>query len=203
MRFLCRHVRSALLALTCSCAGAVALAQSSSVPSPACREIIRRFDLIAADAGSLERNNALFSAADKGCLPFARRLLDAGASLAARDRFGAMPLAHAARAGHKALVDLFLAEGAAIDARNLAGATALYAAADNDRAPIAGLLLEKGADPNLPGRSGVTALAAAAYRGNDRIIADLIAHGAKPDAADATGKAPIIYAAARGFTPVV
>ena len=54
-----------------------------------------------------------------------RRLLDAGASLEARDRLGAMPLAHAARAGHVALVELFLANGAPIDARNLAGATAL------------------------------------------------------------------------------
>ena len=49
----------------------------------------------------------LFSAADSGCVPLARRLIDAGASLAARDRLGAMALARAARAGHVALVELF------------------------------------------------------------------------------------------------
>jgi ankyrin repeat protein len=51
----------------------------------------------------------LFAAADSGCLPLARRLLDAGASLAARDRLGAMALARAARAGHVALVDFLVA----------------------------------------------------------------------------------------------
>jgi hypothetical protein len=49
--------------------------------------------LIAAEAGSLERTTALF------CAPLALRLLDAGATLDARNRFGAMPLAHAAHAG--------------------------------------------------------------------------------------------------------
>ena len=55
-------------------------------------------------------------------MPLARALLAAGASLEARDRLGAMALARAARAGHVALVELFLARGAAIDARNLFGA---------------------------------------------------------------------------------
>src|SRR5690242_3349810 len=114
-----------------------------------------------------------------------------------------MPLAHAARAGHLALVDLFLAEGAAIDARNLAGATALYAAVENDRLPVVARLLAKGADPSLTGRSALTPLAAAAYNGNDRIVAALLAHGVSPDAPDSTSKTPILYAAARGFTPVV
>jgi hypothetical protein len=49
--------------------------------------------------GSLERTTALFSAADAGCAPLALRLLDAGATLDARNRFGTMPLAHAAHAG--------------------------------------------------------------------------------------------------------
>jgi uncharacterized protein len=194
--------------LACLLAAAPVRAQQAApehaaIESPACRELDRQFALNDADGGGLKLNTALFSAADKGCLPLAQRLLDAGASLEARDRFGAMPLAHAARAGHRPLVELFLAKGAAIDARNLAGATALYAAAENDRTPIVALLLAKGADPNLPSRSELTPLAAAAYNGNDRIVADLLAHGAGPDAADATGKPPLVYAAARGFTPVV
>src|SRR5262249_54011052 len=138
-------------------------ASPPTVQSPACRERTRQFDLIAAQAGSLERNTALFAAADAGCEPLARRLLDLGASLAARHRFGAMPLAHAARAGHLPLVVLFLDRGAAIDARNLAGATALYAAAESDRLPVVALLLAKGADANLTARSDLTPLAAAAY----------------------------------------
>jgi hypothetical protein len=178
-----------------------AFVQERSVPSPACRELARRVE--GADAGALELNAGLFRAAATGCLPVARRLIEAGASLAARDRLGAMPLAHAARAGHTAVVEFFLAKGAAIDARNLVGSTALFGAAENGQQPVVALLLAKGADPNLPGRSDVTPLAAAAFRGNDGAAAELIAHGARPDAADATGKAPIVYAAARGFTAVV
>ena len=96
--------------------------------APTCRELERRLDLIKPEAKSTELNLVLFAAADSGCLPLARRLLDAGASLAARDRLGAMTLARAARAGHVALVDFLVARGAPLDARNLAGATALYAA---------------------------------------------------------------------------
>ena len=210
MRIPRRHVRASLLAVAGFFAAGLALAQESSTvpstaptPSQACRELARRVDLTAAEAGSIERNAALFSAADAGCLALARRLLDAGASLLARDHLGAEALAHAAHAGHRDLVGFFLAQGAAIDARNLVGATALYSAAESDRGPTVLLLLAKGADVNLTGRTDLTPLAAAAYNGNDRVVAALLERGAKPDARDTTGKAPILYAAARGFTAVV
>src|ERR1700704_5163429 len=117
------RVRAGLVVAAGMLAVSPAFAQERSVLSLACRELARRVDLIAADAGSLELNAALLRAADAGCVPVARRLIEAGASLAARDRLGAMPLAHAARAGHSALVELFLAQSAAIAARNLVGAT--------------------------------------------------------------------------------
>jgi uncharacterized protein len=195
-------VRSVLcvagLALACLCAAEPVRAEVAS-----CRELERKFDLIKADLVSVQRNAALFAAADAGCEEFARRLLAGGGSLEARDRLGAMPLAHAARAGQRALVELFLAEGAQIDARDLAGATALWAATDSERQASVALLLAKGADPNLPGRSGVTPLAAAAFKGNDRIVEQLLARAADPNVVDATGKAAMTYAAARGFLAIV
>jgi len=121
-----------------------------AVEAATCRELERKFDLIKADIVSIQRNSALFAAADAGCEEFARRLLAAGASLAARDRLGAMPLAHAARAGQRALVELFLTKGAQIDGRNISGSTALYLAAENERQATVALLLAKGADPDLP-----------------------------------------------------
>ncbi len=188
----------AALALACLC-----VAQPLRAEVASCRELERKFDLIEADLVSVQRNAALFAAADAGCEEFARRLIMGGASLEARDRLGALPLAHAARAGQRALVELFLASGAPIDARDLAGATALWAAADGERQASVALLLAKGADPNLPGRSGVTPLAAAAFKGNDRIVEQLLARTADPNAVDATGKAAITYAAARGFLDIV
>ena len=91
-----------------------------------CGEIARNYELIKADAVSVQTNLALFAAADRGCNDLAHKLLDSGASLLARDRRGAMPLAHAARSGQIRLVEFFLAKGAPIDARNVDGGGALF-----------------------------------------------------------------------------
>src|SRR5689334_8966484 len=97
--------RSFGLILACAVAAAPARAQQPPPERrpepPACRELERQFTPTEAAAGPLELNVALVASADKGCLTLARRLLAAGASLSARDRLGAMPLAHAARAGHR------------------------------------------------------------------------------------------------------
>jgi uncharacterized protein len=184
-------------------AQAALAAPAGVAAAPTCRELERRLDLVRPEANPTQLNLVLFAAVDSGCMPLARRLLDAGASLSARDRFGAMALARAARAGHAALVEFFLGQGAPIDARNLAGATALYAATENERQATVALLLARHADPNLPGPSGVTPLAAAAFKGNGRIVDALIANGADPDVMDATGKAAMTYAAGRGFALIV
>src|ERR1700730_4580921 len=109
------------------------LSPAHAVENAKCRELERRFDLIKADIGFYQLNSALFSAANMGCQELAQTLLSAGASLEARDRLGAMPLAHAARAGQRAMTELLLAKGAQIDSRNISGATALYLAAENER----------------------------------------------------------------------
>jgi uncharacterized protein len=197
------RVRSAVFFAGLVLAGLFAAAPAQAIEAATCRELERKFDLIKPDMVSVQLNSALFSAADAGCEEFARRLLASGAAPEARDRLGAMPLAHAARAGQRALVELLLAKGAPIDARDLAGSTALYGAAENERPATVALLLAKGADPNLPGRSGVTPLAAAAFKGNDRIVEQLLTRAADPNAVDATGKAAITYAAARGFAEIM
>ncbi len=199
-----------LIAATASLAAALSLAGIGAVvsapataPTVTCGELERRFDLLKGDITSAQLNTALFAAAEGGCLPLARRLLEAGASLEARDRLGAMPLLRAARAGRTAMVELFLARGAAIDARNLDGVTALYGAAMSERHAVVAVLLAKGADPNLTGPAGVAPLGVAAFKGNGRVLDLLLARGADPNAVDATGKSAITYAAARGFAEIV
>src|SRR5262249_16827025 len=145
-----------------------------------CGDIERSYDMIKADAVSMQVNIALFAAADRGCEPLAKKLITSGGSVRARDRRGAMPLAHAARGGHERLAAFCLAEGAPIDARNVDGGTALFAAAEGEKHSTVALLLDQGADPNLTGRSGLTPLIAAAFKGNDRIVEALLAHGADP-----------------------
>ena len=181
-------MRSLRRILACALSLAAFAALAAARAEEDCGEIERNYQLIKTEAVSVQTNTALFAAADRGCEALARKLLDAGASLLARDRRGAMPLAHAAREGRVRLVELFLADGAPVDARNVDGGTALFAAAEGQKHSTVALLLDKGADPNLAGRSGLTPLMAAAFKGNDRIVEILLAHGAETSARDATGK---------------
>ena len=178
-------------------------AAALAADSERCQELGRKLQAAKPQISAIEISLALFSAADANCIALATDLLDHGASVDARDRFGARPLSHAARFGHLEMVDLLLARGAPIDARNLAGATALYFAADGGRLSVAQRLIERGADVNLTGRSGISPVAAAAYAGSDAIVEALIAHGADERVADDTGKPPIVYAAARAKLDIV
>lgn len=182
----------------CSITIAVLSAASAAgaADSERCQELGRRFEIAKPQITAIEVSLTLFSAVDANCIALASELLDHGASVDARDRFGARPLSHAARSGHLEMVDLLLARGAPIDARNLAGATALYFAAEGSHPPVAQRLIERGADVNLVGRSGVSPVSAAAYAGNDAIVEALLARGADERAPDETGKPPIVYAAA-------
>jgi len=168
-----------------------------------CQEQEQAYAQIKPTATPLEINAALFSAADKGCAALARQLLQDGASLQARDRFGAMALSRAAKAGQAEIVGLFLEHGAPIDARDLDGSTALYLAAENNKREAVATLISHGADVNLPGRSGIAPLAAAAYSGRADLVGLLLDHGADINAVDGTGKSAICYAAGRGFPDVV
>jgi ankyrin repeat protein len=189
--------------------GAIAVAILSAAPtahaaeSQRCEELARRFETAKPQITAMEVSLTLFAAVDRDCITLATELLDAGASLDARDRIGARPLSHAARFGHLDMVDLLLARGAPIDARNLAGATALHFAAEGGHAAVAQRLIERGADVHLAGRSGISPLGAAAYAGSDAIVEALLAHGADARTPDQTGKPPVVYAAARARLEIV
>ena len=182
----------------CSIVSAVLSAASvaSAVDTERCQELGSRFEATKSQITAIEVSLMLFSAVDGNCMALVTELLDHGASVDARDRFGARPLSHAARFGHLSMVDLLLSRDAPLNARNLAGATALFFAVEGNHTPVAQRLIERGADVNLAGRSGVTPIAAAAYRDNNTIVEDLINHGADDRAPDQTGKPPIVYAAA-------
>src|SRR6266849_7545499 len=191
-------IRATTLALFCAF-----VLRSAAAAEADCRELDRNYTIAKPSITSVQLNATLFASAAKDCGALARRLIADGASLQARDRAGAMPLAHAARGGHAALVARLLAEGAAIDARDLNGATALYAAAEAERPATVAALLAKGADPNLAGLCCVSTFAAAAFRGNDRIVELLLSRGADADHVDATGRTALMIAAERGDAAVV
>jgi ankyrin repeat protein len=180
-----------------------AASAARAADSERCQELTRQFEDAKPQINAMEVSRTQFSAVDGDCIALTTELLDYGASLDARDRFGARPLSYAARSGHLEMVDLLLARGAPINARSLADATALYFAAEGGHTAVAQRLIERGADVKLAGRSGVSPVAAAAYAGNDTIVEALLAHGADERAPDETGKPPIVYAAAKARLDIV
>src|ERR1700683_588736 len=120
----------ALASLFAFCMIAKARAEDS------CLDIQRNYDLVKAEAVSVQTNAALFAAADSGCEDLARKLIGEGASVEARG----------AREGRLRLVALFLANHAPINARDVDGGTALFAAAQHQKPSTITLLLAKGAD---------------------------------------------------------
>src|SRR5262245_65461003 len=98
-----RFVPLVLVLAACAPAPPAVAAPAQPAGPPTCAELERRLDLSGPEATAMQLSLLLFSAADSGCVPLARRLIDAGASLVARDRLGAMALPPPARAGHGAV----------------------------------------------------------------------------------------------------
>src|ERR1700716_4642971 len=108
-----------LCSIVISLVGAASAARAAD--SERCQELGRRFEIAKPQITAIEVSLTLFSAVDGNCMAMATELLDHGASVDARDRFGALPLSHAAKLGHLQMVALLLAPRAPINARNLAG----------------------------------------------------------------------------------
>ena len=147
---------------------------------------------------------ALFSAAENGCDALTARLLDAGASTAARDRDGRHgPDPCGAGPVTKRWSSFFWAMAPTSMSVPSRARRRLYVAAEKDRLKAARALVARGANVSLPGRAGVPPLSAAAYNGDLALVSLLLDHGADPATPDASGKVAVLYAAARGFVPVV
>ena len=103
----------------------------------------------------------LHDAAGQGNLNAVRALLEAGADLNARDRFGRTPLHEAAAAGFVAAVELLLANGADPNAKDHSGLTPIHEAVrlsrkmglrnDHDGAALNAFraLLNEASDPSV------------------------------------------------------
>ena len=93
----------------------------------------------------------------------AKRLVSKGCDIDSLDRYGQTALMLSAVHGHKALVDVLLANNAKLDVTAKYGLSALMLAIINRHAEIAENLIEAGAEPELrgtgaPGFAGKTAI---------------------------------------------
>lgn len=173
--------------------------QSGSI---ACDKLSQRVRINANSSDQRTLNFFLFEAAQKGCVEMSWRLLEQGASLSARERFGNTALLLAADAGHRDIVSLMLDAGADIEHQNLAGSNALLRAANANRRRMVELLLQRGARADKANKQGITPLLAAVFNGNIKLVELLLAAGADVHHIDRSGKGAMVYAAGKGYLQI-
>jgi ankyrin repeat protein len=97
-------------------------------------------------ARAWDLNEELLAAARKGDLAAVKALLERGAEVNAKTRYGATPLSYAADRGHTEIVQLLIERGADVNAKDtFYGATPIVWASSRNHAKIVRMLLEKGA----------------------------------------------------------
>jgi ankyrin repeat protein len=133
---------------------------------------------------------ALSWAARNGHEAVVRLLLEKGADVEAKAKYGETALSWAAANGHEAVVRLLLEKGADVEAKAKYKGTALSWAAENGHEAVVRLLLEKGADVEAKAEDGETALWAAAG-GLEAVVELLLQAGAKLKSKDKEGRAPL------------
>jgi len=150
---------------------------------------------------SYRRTPLLLVARETGNLEMARRLLDAGADVNARDRFGSTPLELSAWRGFRDVVDLVLDRGATVPADSGVAAEMLMQAAERGLDRLFRILSGRMTVP--AGDDGATMLRAAAAGGSAAIAGILADRGLDVSARDRYGRTPLHYAAENGRTEVV
>jgi ankyrin repeat protein len=109
-------------------------------------EIIEDGADVNARARTMDKSTALNEASMAGELDVCQFLLEKGARIDPRDRFGETPLMKAAGGGHPEICELLVEKGADVNVANIADCTALmYAAKDDDMAACK-ILLKNGAN---------------------------------------------------------
>ena len=130
-------------------------------------------------------------------------LLEKGADVQKKNKYGNMPIHFAAMYGKTDMINCLLEKGADIHSQGAFGDTPLHRAAFNDRLDIVQLLLEKGARVNETNNIGHTALHEAAGQGHPAVARILIENGAKINVKDIQGKTALHAASYHAKIPVI
>jgi len=164
----------------------------------------RRPRLVSSEMGRA-RSTPLHLAAECGDEQMVRLLLERGAEVDRKDRFGLTPLYHAARLGleeHCDVAELLIGRGADVCARSKFGETPLHAAAGWGSEKMVLLLVVHGALVDDRNDRGQTPLHKAAETGHVQAAAVLLGKGADVDAKDRTGRTPLQLATRKGHREV-
>lgn len=119
-----------------------------------------------------------------------KRLLAAGADVAAKDMYGETPLHKAADAGAVAVAEILIQKGASVTARDADGRTPLHLAARTSP-KVSRLLIAKGADINAKDGFGMTPLHLAAANNNVNTVLLLVKAGCSVNVRSTDGYVPL------------
>ena len=145
------------------------------------------------NVSEVDGTTALHWAVRRDDLDTADLLIDAGANVAAENRYGVAPLSLACTNGSATMIARLLEAGADPNTASPQGETALMTAARTGAVEAVTTLLTHGADVDArEGWRGHTALMWAAAEGHLAALEALIAPGAEVDARSMSGGAPMV-----------
>jgi ankyrin repeat protein len=133
----------------------------------------------------------------------ALRLLERGAVVEAKTRYGITPLWIACQRGDEAMVNILLSHGASVTPVLKGGETLLMTAARTGKPGCLQQLLDHGADVDTSESHGQTALMWAAAEGHQQAVRLLLSAGADPNKRLASGFNAIFFAVREGQLAVV
>eukprot|EP00964_Phaeocystis_antarctica_P006895 scaffold3731_cov63-Phaeocystis_antarctica.AAC.2 len=126
--------------------------------------------------------SSLHDASRDGDTERVKQLLDSGAPVDEKDKYGNTALIGASQCGHTEVVKLLLDKGASVDEKNKDGCTALWWASENGRTEVVKLLLDKGASVDEKDSThGSTPLMSASWNGRTEVVKLLLDKGALLD----------------------
>ena len=121
-------------------------------------------------------NQQLISAAERGDIATAQRMLAAGADINAQDARGRTAVLAATHAQHTATVAVLIQSGADLNIRDERKDNVLLYAGAEGLLDILRLAIAAGADTRITNRYGGTALIPAAERGHVAVVDELLTH---------------------------
>ncbi len=151
-----------------------------------------------------EAETALHFAAENSGIPTIELLLQHGANINARNRFGQTPLALATLKDRKDIVEFLITRGADVNTISTRGNTPLIGASHSSPEITRLLLAARGTEMiNHAGSDRMTALHFAAENGAIETIELLLQHGADINARDQQGRTPLALAILQGREDIV
>jgi ankyrin repeat protein/L-ascorbate metabolism protein UlaG (beta-lactamase superfamily) len=156
------------------------------------------------DSGNRLEQTALLIASFKGNLQIVTFLIDKGADIHKRDRFGASALHMASLGGNEGVVALLLSKGAKINVRATNGKGPLQMAFEKQHTGVIDLFLKRGiAINNTIDQFNRTLLHKSAILGKPKVTKLLLERGANINAKDKTQRTALDLAKASGHKGVI